>query len=38
MRRDFRKIDWILAEKGQLLFAANDAYRIRKEVVKLSAK
>jgi hypothetical protein len=35
MRPDFRKTDWRQAEKGQLLFVANDAQRIRKELQKL---
>ena len=35
MRADFRKPDWRQAEKGQLLFAAHDAYRIREELLKL---
>jgi hypothetical protein len=36
MRPDFRKTDWRQAEKGQLLFVANDAHRIREELVKLT--
>jgi hypothetical protein len=36
MRADFRKTDWRQAEKGQFLFVANDAHRIRAELVKLA--
>jgi hypothetical protein len=36
MRPDFRKTDWRKAEKGQLLFVANDAHRIREELVKVA--
>jgi hypothetical protein len=35
MRPDFRNTDWRQAEKGQLLFVANDAHRIREGLVKL---
>ena len=36
MRPDFRKTDWRQAEKGQLLFVANDAHRIREGLVKVA--
>jgi hypothetical protein len=36
MRPAFRKTDWGKAEKGQLLFEAYDAHRIREELVKLA--
>jgi hypothetical protein len=36
MRPGFRKTDWRQAEKGQLLFVAYDAHRIREVLVKLA--
>jgi hypothetical protein len=35
MRPDFRKAEWMQAERGQLLFVSNDAHRIREKLVKL---
>jgi hypothetical protein len=36
MRSAFRATDWRQAEKGQLLFPANEVRRIREELVKLA--
>lgn len=36
MRPDFSKTDWRQAEKGQLLFTAHDAHRIREKLMKLA--
>ena len=36
MRPDFREADWRQSEKGQLLFVANDAHRIREKLLKLA--